>query len=137
MLRIEGTCVPVEDILCPKQGVIAHDMIHYAVEKNIARRGFLSRVAADEVPGYAMAHEGEAEAVERLVECIQAELWSGRGAAAELIALYRLSCAARGHAAFDVSEVEVAAIRREVDDLAIRWAALPIGGSMVLAFAAR
>ncbi|MEO7149930.1 MAG: hypothetical protein ABIY40_08380 [Rhodanobacteraceae bacterium] len=29
---------------CPKQRIIPHDMVHYAVETTLAKRGFLQRV---------------------------------------------------------------------------------------------
>jgi hypothetical protein len=29
-------------IQCPKQGIIPHDMVHFAVESTLARRGFFA-----------------------------------------------------------------------------------------------
>lgn len=40
--------VLLEAIACPKQGIIPHDMVHYAVEHTLAARGFLSRVTGGE-----------------------------------------------------------------------------------------
>ena len=36
-LQIERGGLPLEMIQCPKQGIIPHDMIHYAVETHSAR----------------------------------------------------------------------------------------------------
>ena len=33
-----------ERVECPKQGIIPHDMVHYAVEKTLQTRGFFGRV---------------------------------------------------------------------------------------------
>ena len=53
-------------------------MVHYAVESTLARHGFLSLVAEGHSANFA-AIGGEAEdAIERLVETFQAELWGGR-----------------------------------------------------------
>lgn len=75
-----------------------------------------------------------AEAVERLVETMQAETWSGRIPAAELIAVYEHACGARGHAALPVSEATIAAIRDEMDALNAHWEAVPVNGSLILTF---
>ncbi len=83
-----------EAISCPKQCIIPHDMVHYAVETVIRSRGFLSRVAAGEHANSNMSVEDHAEAIERLVESIQAELWSGEVSVDDLISLYRHSCEA-------------------------------------------
>ncbi len=121
-----------ERIPCPKQGIIPHDMVHYAVEKVIARRGFLSRLAAGEAAEFRMSREAEADAIERLVESIQAEMWSGRVPAEEVVALYQHSCAARSHPHFPVSEDDIELIRNEIDGLTAEWQAVPVHGSLVL-----
>ena len=53
---------------CPKQGIIPHDMVHYAIESVLHARGFLGRVAAGEAADFRMAAEAESDGVERLVE---------------------------------------------------------------------
>jgi hypothetical protein len=131
VMREDGT---EEKIACPKQGIIPHDMMHYAVEQVVPRRGFLTKLAAGEHASYRMAHEADAEAIERLVECFQAELWSGRSDEAALIAFYEHACAARGHAYFTVSAQEVILLRATIDRLAAQWARVPVGGSLELMF---
>jgi hypothetical protein len=131
-LLIERDDASTEFIPCPKQGIIPHDMVHYAVEKIMLRRGFLVRIAAGETARFRMGFEDDAEAIERLVETMQAELWSGRVSAAEALAVYRHACAARSHACFPVSEEDVQLIRHEVDALTAAWDAVPLHGSLTL-----
>ena len=129
--RADGSTATVD---CPKQGMIPHDMVHYAVEKHVTSQGFLSRVAAGAGLGFADGAAESAEPVERLVEAMQADTWSngGNSNVDELIALYRLSCEARGHAVLPVDAGDIAAIRAEMADLAARWAAVPLNGSLEL-----
>lgn len=129
--RPDGSTAAID---CPKQGMIPHDMVHYAVEKHVSSEGFLTRVAAGAGLGFADGVADSAEPVERLVETMQADTWSngGHSNVEELIALYRLSCEARGHAMLPVDADDIAAIRAEMADLAARWAAVPLNGSLEL-----
>lgn len=126
----------VEEVACPKQRPIPHDMFHYAVETVLERRGFMHRVAAGEAASFRMGPgpDGAAsEAVERLVETMQADAWSGRPDPAEVIDLFHTTCAARGDTPFALDAAAVAAIRAKIDELAAQWNALPVGGRMTLA----
>jgi hypothetical protein len=129
--RADGSSDSVD---CPKQGMIPHDMVHYAVEKHVTSEGFLTRVAGGAGLGFTEGVATSAEPVERLVEAMQADTWSNAGQSnmEELIALYRLSCEARSHAALPVTPDDIAAIRAEMADLAARWAAVPLHGSLEL-----
>ncbi len=127
--RSDGT---TENIQCPKQGIIPHDMVHYAVERVISRKGFLFKLANGEVTQSFLPSEVDADSIERLVETIQAELWSGKSPPNEVIALYQHACAARSHDFFPVSEEDLQLIRGEVDALTAAWDAVPVGGSLVL-----
>ncbi|WP_315763572.1 hypothetical protein [Sphingomonas sp. Y38-1Y] len=121
-----------ETIACPKQGIVPHDMVHYAVETVLAQRGFLSMVK-DGSPADFSAQGGEGEeAVERLVETFQAELWGGRVPASEMIATYEHACHARDHAVAAVTEHDIEAIRARLDTLSERWTALPVNDAMTL-----
>ena len=117
---------------CPKQAPIPHDMFHYAVETVLARRGFMHRRAAGEGAGFRMETNTESEGVERLVETMQADSWSGRPDASEVIDLFHTTCAARGDEPFPLTRDDIQAIREAIDELSVRWAAVPIGGRMVL-----
>lgn len=133
-LLIERNGYPPQSIACPRQGIIPHDMVHYAVESVLAHRGFLTMLADGHNAGFAMTGGDSEESIERLVETFQAEMWGGRVDAADLIATYDHACDARGHAAMPVSSDDVAAIRDRLDDLTARWAAVPVGGRLTLDF---
>jgi hypothetical protein len=132
-LRIEREG-SVETVACPKQGILPHDMVHYAVESVLAHRGFLSLVK--ECGNAVLAARGgeSEEAIERLVETFQAEMWGGRVPIAGLLAVYEHACEARGHAAVPVSAADVEAIRRRLDSLSAQWAELAIGASLAFDF---
>ena len=92
-----------ETIICPKQGIIPHDMVHYAVETVLAHGGFLSLVKDGQAADSTISGTDVHESVERLVETFQAEMWGGSVPAADLIATYEHACDARGHPADSVS----------------------------------
>lgn len=117
---------------CPKQPPIPHDMFHYAVETTLARRGFLHRRADGEGEGFRMSADQVSESVERLVETMQADSWSGRPDPAEVIDLYQTTCAARGDSPLPLSADDIASVRSAIDELAVKWAAVPIGSRLVL-----
>lgn len=123
----------VQSIECPKQGIIPHDMVHFAVESVLTTRGFLSSLADGSPATFTPGGEA-AEAIERLVEVIQAEAWSGPADASDLIALYELACEARGHAATPVDAAAIDAIRSRMAELTAAWQAIPVGGTLTLDF---
>jgi len=120
------------ETMVPKQAPILHDMFHYAVETVVSKRGFFHRRADGEGAGFRMAPEKVSEAVERLVETIQADSWSGRPDPADVIELFHTTCAARGDEPFAVTPEDIVAIRAVIDDLTERWAKVPVGGRMTL-----
>lgn len=124
-----------ETIACPKQGIIPHDMVHYAVENVLCHRGFLSLVDEGQSVAFAVVDAGDSEeAVERLVETFQAEMWGGQVAAEDLLATYAHACGARGHGVATISLADVAAIRDRLDALSAEWAAIPLNGTLSLTF---
>jgi hypothetical protein len=123
----------VDEVPCPKQRPIPHDMFHYAVEKVLGERGFIRRFADGEGVGFRMAPEARSDALERLVETMQADCWSGRPDPSEVIDLFHVTCAARADAPFPVSDDDIVAIRAEIDRLAALWEATPVGGRLTLA----
>ena len=131
IVRSEGTKLPRID--CPKQRIIPHDMVHYAVESVLVARGFLGMVASGAPATFAPGGVSE-EAIERLVETIQAEAWSGTADTTELIGLYELTCDARGHASVPVDAAAIDAIRARMAELTVQWEAVPIGGMLTLEF---
>jgi hypothetical protein len=122
----------VEEIACPKQPPIPHDMFHYAVERVLKLNGFIHRVAAGEAAAFRMTEAAEGEAVERLVETMQADSWSGRPPPAEVIEMFLTTCAARNTPPIIVGEEAIIAIRAEIDRLTEAWSTLPVRGRMTL-----
>jgi hypothetical protein len=133
-LVIERSGRAAETIQCPKQGIIPHDMVHYAVESVLAHRGFLGLVAGGEAAVFETQGGDSEEAIERLVETFQAEMWGGRVPADELLATYQITCEARGHPAAPVSAGDVEGVRAKLDELTREWSAVPVNGSMTLEF---
>ncbi len=131
-LLIERAGGAPETIRCPKQGIIPHDMVHYAVESVLAHRGFLGLVADGEAADFRTAGGDPEESVERLVECFQAEMWGERVPAEELLETYAVAGEARGHALAPVSTDDVVTIRARLDELSRQWAAVPVNGSLTL-----
>ncbi len=125
----------VEVIDCPKQRIIPHDMLHYAVEHTLAKRGFLGRVREGERALFTMQPEAESDAVERLVEVFQGDGWSGgQSPAAEMIDLYRVTCDARACPMLPVTESDIEAVRQRIAELDAQWQAVPVGQSLRLSF---
>ncbi len=124
-------------IECPKQGIIPHDMVHFAVETEVATLGFLGGIAAGGDSGFrAGADDAQVCAIERLVETVQAEAWSGAPVPdAEFVALYHVTCDARGDTPLALAPATLAAIRARLAELTAQWAAVPIGGTLVLSLA--
>lgn len=122
-----------ERIDCPKQRIIPHDMVHYVVESVLAKRGFVTRVRDGERADMRMRGEAESDGVERLVEVIQGDAWSGGGSeAAEMLDLYRVTCDARDCPVLGVTASDVDAVRARMAELTAQWEALPVGQSLAL-----
>jgi hypothetical protein len=135
MLLVTRPDGAAERIDCPKQRIVPHDMVHHAVETCLSARGFLRRVGAGEAAAFTMAADAESDGVERLVEAIQGDAWSGGTTpAADLIDLYRVTCEARGCPMLAVDETTIEAIRARLAELSRDWDALPVGGTMTLRF---
>ncbi|MDX2217472.1 MAG: hypothetical protein SF172_00415 [Burkholderiales bacterium] len=125
----------VETLQCPKQRIIPHDMVHYAVEHTLARRGFLGRVRDGERAMFTMLPEAASDAVERLVEVFQGDAWSGgQSPAGEMIDLYRVTCDARGCPMLTVTVDDIEAVRARITELDAEWQVLPVGGTLRLDF---
>jgi hypothetical protein len=124
----------VEDVPCPKIGGIPHDMVHFAVEKVMAQRGFLRRVADGAPLALRMAGDIASDQMERLVEVMQADRLSGRPHAADMIDMYRVTCEARGVAPYPIAESDIALLRAEIACLEDRWERTEPGASLTLRF---
>lgn len=136
-LDIVTVAGPRPAVQCPKQGIIPHDMVHFAVEAEVAARGFLGAVAEGATATFGEGEfDASASSIERLVETVQAEAWSGGPPDdAAFLDLYRVTCEARGDTPLPLDGATLAAIRARVADLTARWAAVPVHGTLVLDFA--
>jgi len=123
----------IERVDCPKQGIIPHDMVHYAVEHTLNQRGFLGRVKDGEAAGFHMEAEAQSDAVERLVEVFQGDAWSGgTTAAAEMMALYAVTCSARACPALPIEAKDIEAVRTAIEALTVQWQAVKVGHALTL-----
>jgi hypothetical protein len=126
---------PAETIDCPKQGIIPHDMVHYAVESVLGARGFISRVADGEKAAFTMEGGRESDGVERLVEALQGDGWSGgTSPAADVLDLYRITCEARDCPMLSVDAAAIDSIRTRIAELTAAWNRVPTGGALELDF---
>ena len=131
----------------PKKGFIPHDAVHVFVECELGLSGaFWGMVAAgrhpEEIAGIAKA-AGHASAsrntvpddsivellqAERLVECFEADQWSGSsGAVEDLIAMAEVACNSSHVPLPAMDAAQVAAIRAEIVAFAQGWMAAPMG----------
>jgi hypothetical protein len=130
ILRADGSEAQID---CPKQGIIPHDMVHFAVEDVLQAHGFIHRVAAGEAAAFRMTAEQESDGVERLVEVFQGDGWSGGTTPpADMLALYATTCEARRCLPLPVTAQEIDAVRVRIAKLTLAWAEVPIGGQLVL-----
>ncbi|HXS72707.1 MAG TPA: hypothetical protein VN725_01580 [Rhodanobacteraceae bacterium] len=130
VVRSDGA---VEAIECPKQRIIPHDMVHYAVESTLEKRGFLTRVREGARADFHMLPEAESDGVERLVEVIQGDAWSGgSSSASDMLDLYRVTCEERECPMLAVTGADIDAIRARIAELTAQWDALPAGQSLTL-----
>lgn len=125
---------PQPPIDCPKQGIIPHDMVHFAVEAEVTTCGFLGGIAAVGGSGFMAGDDNpHHRAVERLVETVQAEAWAGAPTPdADFMALYTITCEARNDTPLELDAATLAAIRARLADLTAQWLAVPVGGTLVL-----
>jgi hypothetical protein len=124
-----------ESIECPKQRIIPHDLMHFAVESSLRKKGFLNRVRAGESAGFAMQAEAESDSVERLVEVFQGDEWSGgTSSIAEMIDMYQVTCLARGCPPISIDEEIILTIRSRIASLNAQWQGTPAGQSLELPF---
>ncbi len=141
----------VEREIVPHKGPVAHDLVHFAVERELRlERGFWGLVASGNAPqriaemakmaGHASAKRAampdpdfvQAIQVERIVESFEAELWSGGSDNDSLRAMAQagceqslVDCPELGHEALDRT-------RRRLRELAGQWAGLAVGETLTL-----
>ena len=136
------------DSLMPRQGILPDDLIHYVVESALPlRHGFLSQVAlgadaqlavqaADDAGNPAL--QQQAAQVKAIVEGLQTQLWRGSFDLDAFLAAANSACAARGHAPFDLSGIDVhATLYQRAQALHAQWQDIPYHRSLTLDFSPR
>ncbi len=128
---VDGVCT--NTVQCPKQNIIPHDMLHFAVEATLQRRGFVARTLEGDASGFRMISTAESDGVERLVEVLQADGWAGWSSEpAELLDLYRITCEARRCPPLPIGEPEILLVRERIHQLTAAWQIVKIGESMLV-----
>jgi hypothetical protein len=133
----------------PKQRIVPHDMVHYAVETMFPFEGFIELVFAGHEPGKIMEvlngfspklsdeYSETSWITESLVESLQAALWSQTSSFDHFEYAYGKACEAR--------KIEPATIKRHdfescltlVKELSDRWTNLEVGEVLELNFSSK
>jgi hypothetical protein len=122
-----------ECVKFPKQGIIPHDMVQFAVEQTLPARGSLHRIKEGESANFRMTQETESDSIERFVEALQGDAWSGRlSSEQEILEIYRVTCSARKCPVLPLSLQDVAAARGAIRKLSAQWKAIPVRGTLEL-----
>jgi hypothetical protein len=118
---------------CPKQRIIPHDMVHYAVEQVLGLRGFV-RLAAEGRPEAELVNaDYDAHLGESMVETMQAELWDGKPVEeADFVDLLRITMETRGRVLAPLPTGFLQRLRALITDLTARWEQVPVHGSISL-----
>lgn len=118
---------------CPKQRIIPHDMVHYAVERVLGLRGFVRLAAAGKPEAELRNADYDAHLGESLVETMQAELWDGQETGeADFVELLRVTMETRGRTLTPLPGGFLGRLRSEITDLTARWDKVPVNGSITL-----
>jgi hypothetical protein len=139
----------------PQKGPVAHDLVHFAVETELAfDRGFWGLVAAGNAPeriaemakeaGHASAKRAEkpdphfvqAIQVERIVEAYEAELWSLGDDNDALRAMVQAGCDQSLVSCPDLDDDAIERARARLIALADQWAKLTVGESLAVEWTA-
>jgi hypothetical protein len=126
------------DSTFPKKGFIPHDAVHLFVERELGlNNAFWGMVASgnhpeeiasasrNTVPDAAIVELLQAE---RIVECFEADQWSGSSSAVDdLIAMAAVACNSSHVPLPDLDGAQVAAIRAQIIAFAQDWMAAPLG----------
>jgi hypothetical protein len=142
-VRADGSASEID---MPRQGVLAHDLVHYVVESGLGLGdGFLSLVAAGADARFVMAltHDVGRAQVERgavqaeaIVEALQTQLWSGAFDVEAFAYGVRMAAEARGIEPPGLPGPErCAALFEHARRLHAHWVALAPFGQMALVFA--
>jgi len=130
----------------PKKGPLPHDAVHFVVEQGLGlTRGFWGMVAQGRHPdqlakiakaaGHASASRAglpggdivELLQAERVVEAFEAQLWSGGGDLAGLLAMAEPGCAASHVACPQIAPAQHERITKALNSFAATWTGAQVG----------
>lgn len=137
MVRDDGTRM---ETTFPHKGPFPHDAVHFVVERELGlRRGFWGTVAGGCHPeevneiakaaGHASAKRAEVPEphivellqAERIVECFEAEIWSGPGDPETLRGVIAAACSASHVPVIELDDATIAAIHARLATMAEDW----------------
>ena len=129
----------------PRQGVLPHDAIHFVVETTlewrdaffgeIARGATLDHITA-KLHGIKVDWTKHTQALqsESLVECLQADQWSGTSDPATFAEILIVTCRRRGVPPPDIDAAELARVRTALREFGAAWRPLLPGHSVERTF---
>jgi len=148
-LRSDGT---IERTTFPKKGLFPHDAVHLIVERRLRfGHGFWGRIASGANPAQIAAiakaggHASSARAAtpsaeitellhaERLVECFEAEMWSGGSDNETFRSILDAACSQSKVPSPRLSDEDIGDIRAELQRTLEAWRELEVGESLTLA----
>lgn len=131
--------LPVETTF-PKKGPFPHDAVHYAVEKHLGlTKAFWGMVACGRHPeeigelakaaGHASASRAtvpgdnivELLQAERIVECFEADMWSGPATPALIRQSANVACESSFVPPLALTDKQISLIRSELAQLSAQW----------------
>jgi hypothetical protein len=141
-LRNDGSST---EAAMPRQGILPHDLIHFAVETGLClKNGFTGLVARGAAATFAMetthdpiGKEVEAEAiqVEAIVEALQTQLWSGQFSNDDFLEGVRTACLMRETPTFAFSSPDAGQVLFDSAlELDTQWKAVPFHGALTMDF---
>jgi hypothetical protein len=133
----------------PKQGILPHDMVHFAIETNFPVFGFLQmmfrgydsekslQILAEVSPVLDEDYPEAAWIAESLVESAQACLWSQEFNDKNFLYLYQKACQARSLTPVVWTPAQVNSCFTALRTLSSKWQNLEVGQSLSLHFEPR
>ena len=143
--RSDGSVVGTD---FPKKGPVPHDVVHFFVESELGVvEGFWGMVASGRHPeeiqdiakvaGHPSASRPSAPdpaivpivQAERIVECFEADLWSGGGDSQTFRDVVQAGCEQSLVSVLPISDGAIDRIRGQLTDFRARWSTLAVGDS--------
>lgn len=129
----------------PRQGILPHDAFHFVVESTLDwHDGFFGHVArgrsladtTEKLHGRSPEWSKNTQALqaEALIECLEAEQWSGAAGPAEFAESLIRNCRRRGVPPPDITAEELERVRTALREFGAAWRPLSPGASLERTF---